>query len=188
MSRPELTPFSHAVMTLVGRDGAGPHDLRSMMLRGGRLFWSTGESLYYSEPKRLATLGYLTAEKAPGKTRERTHYRLTDQGRDALRVWAAAPTAFPRIQNELVLKAMSLDLVGEDAVLEGLRGFRRDLDAVSELVAQGTESADSVPHRARILHINNRYAHRLIELHREWADELEREIEGRTKGAVRDGA
>lgn len=185
MSRPKLTPFSYVILALVGRDGAGPHDLRAMMLRGGRVFWSTGESLFYSEPKRLASLGYLTAEKTPGKTRERTHYMLTGKGLEALREWAATPGTFPRIQNEMAPKTMSLDLVGEDAVLEGLRGFRDDLDAVSQHVAEAEASAESLPHRALVLRINNRYARRLIDLHREWADELEQAIKRQKKGAVR---
>ena len=55
--------------------------------------------------RRLAKLGYLTAEKQPGRTRERTHYRLTDQGREALQTWLAKPAAMPRIS--LILAATS---------------------------------------------------------------------------------
>ena len=60
MSRPELTLFSYEVLALVGRGGAGPHDLRQMAARGRLLAWA-GESQYYTEPKRLAALGYLEA-------------------------------------------------------------------------------------------------------------------------------
>ena len=51
------------------------------------LAWA-GESRYYTEPKRLAKLGYLAARKEPGKTRERTVYTLTDKGLEALREYA----------------------------------------------------------------------------------------------------
>ena len=70
MSRPDLTPFSYTVLTLIGRDGAGPHDLVQYGRRG-RVYSGAATSQYYAEPKRLASLGYLTAEKQPGKTRER---------------------------------------------------------------------------------------------------------------------
>ena len=90
MSSDTLTPFSHVVLVLVGEGGAGPHDL-VRMAREGRMYWDAADSQYYAEPKRLARLGYLTAEKRPGKTRERTFYMLTDKGREAIaRVGAGA--------------------------------------------------------------------------------------------------
>jgi DNA-binding PadR family transcriptional regulator len=61
------------------------------MARRAQLLDWAGESQYYVEPKRLAKLGYLVAHKAPGKTRARTVYTLTDQGLVALREWARTP-------------------------------------------------------------------------------------------------
>ena len=52
-STPKLSPFSYAILALVGRHGAGPHDIVRMM-REGRVFWTTSESHFYAEPKRLA--------------------------------------------------------------------------------------------------------------------------------------
>jgi PadR family transcriptional regulator, regulatory protein AphA len=75
-----LTPFSYVILALVGRGGAGPHDIVRMM-REGAIFWTTSESHYYAEPRRLATLGFLQARTEPGRTRPRTHYELTDAGR-----------------------------------------------------------------------------------------------------------
>ncbi len=68
MARPELTPFSYAVLALVGEGGAGPHDIVRMM-RQGRMYWSAAESHYYAEPKRLEGLGYLVSRKEPGRSR-----------------------------------------------------------------------------------------------------------------------
>ena len=62
MSRDELGLFSYEVLGLVGRTGAGPHDLLQMAKRGRILDWA-GQSQYYVEPKRLAKLGYLEARK-----------------------------------------------------------------------------------------------------------------------------
>ena len=83
-SRDDLTLFSYEMLALVGRGGAGPHDLLQMARSGRFLAWA-GESQYYVEPKRLAKLGYLEARKEPGKTRERTVYTLTEKGLEALR-------------------------------------------------------------------------------------------------------
>ena len=94
MSSPKLTPFSYVVLTLVGESGAGAHDLVRMM-RDGRIYWTAPESQYYAEPKKLAQAGYLSATTQPGRTHSRTHYTLTDDGRQALREWLATPMPLP---------------------------------------------------------------------------------------------
>src|SRR5215203_6072552 len=98
MASTELSLFSIEVLGLVGRDGAGPHDLRRMAQRDRMLAWA-GDSQYYTEPKRLAKLGYLEARKEPGKTRERTVYTLTDRGLDALRAHATTPVSFTPLKS-----------------------------------------------------------------------------------------
>ena len=87
MATTELRLFSYEILGLVGRGGAGAHDLLRMAQRGRILDWA-GESQYYVEPKRLAKLGYLEARKEPGQTRERTVYTLTDKGLEALAEYA----------------------------------------------------------------------------------------------------
>src|ERR1044072_1249639 len=105
------------MLALVGRGGAGAHDLLRIAQRRRCLAWA-GESQYYVEPKRLAKLGYLEARKEPGKTRERTVYTLTEKGLDALREWARTPLEFPPLKSEALLRLLATDLVGEDAVRE----------------------------------------------------------------------
>jgi hypothetical protein len=51
----DLTLFSYEILGLVGRHGAGAHDLRRMARDGRILDWA-GESQYYTEPKRPARL------------------------------------------------------------------------------------------------------------------------------------
>src|SRR6266536_6019846 len=104
----ELSLFSYEILGLVGREGAGPHDLLSMARRGRMLAWA-GESQYYTEPKRLAGLGYLSARKEPGKTRERTVYTLTDQGLDALREYARTTVAFLPVKSDALIRLLTCD-------------------------------------------------------------------------------
>src|SRR5215211_396078 len=98
---PELTLFSYEILGLVGRGGAGAHDLLRLARRGRILAWA-GESQYYVEPKRLAKLGYLQARKEPGKTRERTVYTLTEKGLDALGAFAQTPVRFTPVKSDLL--------------------------------------------------------------------------------------
>ena len=175
MSGSELTPFSYVVLSLVGTGGAGPHDIVRMM-RQGRMYWSAAESHYYAEPKRLARLGYLTARKEPGRTRERTVYELTDRGRAAIRQWLAAPATLPRIQHEAVVKLLAADLGNDEVVLGSLAALREELaDAAARLdVAEAV--AQTLPHRERYLRLVHSLGRRLLAAHAEWLDEVEAEL------------
>ena len=175
MSNDELNLFSYEILGLVGRDGAGPHDLRGMVQRGRMLDWA-GESRYYVEPKRLANLGFLEAHKEPGKTRERTVYTLTDKGLAALREYAQTPARFTPLKNEPLLRLLIADLVGEAATRDGLLALRDELNELEGLVDQAEESAESLPHRRKYLQITTAFLRRYLDLHRELIDDVEREL------------
>src|SRR3954449_8261876 len=104
-SNAKLTPFSYAVLVLVGDGGAGPHDLVRMMRRG-RIYWAASESQWYAEPKRLERLGRLRSRRERGRTRPPTHYELPAVARAPLREWAATPAPFPRTQNEPIVRVL----------------------------------------------------------------------------------
>src|ERR671931_1006422 len=122
----ELTLFSYEILGLVGRGGAGAHDLLRMARRGRILDWA-GESQYYVEPKRLAKLGYLDARKEPGRTRERTVYTLTEKGREALADYARTPVTVTPLKSEPLLRLLICDLVGEEITRESLATLREDI-------------------------------------------------------------
>lgn len=175
MSTQRLTSFSHIVLVLVGGGGAGAHDL-VRMARQGRIYGEFADSQWYAEPKRLAKLGYLAARKEPGKTRERTHYSLTPQGRDALKEWIAHPSPFSRFLLEPAWRLLAADIVGERAVRESLSGLRNEIADLNARLDIGEAVAPTVPHRARYLMLNHRLARKLVAAHAEWLDEVEREL------------
>src|SRR5918996_1182084 len=144
MSSDELSLFSYEILGLVGPGGAGPHDLRGMVRRGRILDWA-GESQYYVEPKRLAALGYLSARKEPGKTRDRTVYALTEKGRQALAEYAGTPAAITPVKSEALLH-------------------------------EAGRTASELPHRAKYLLLVVAFLHRLLDLHEQLVDEVEREF------------
>jgi DNA-binding PadR family transcriptional regulator len=175
MSTADLTPFSYAVLTLVGRDGAGPHDL-VRMARQGRVYWTAADSQWYSEPKRLAKLGFLRAEKRPGRTRERTHYTLTETGRAALLEWAAEPARFPRIQHEAVTRLLLGDMVPDAVLVAGLQSMRTEISEIAAQLGAADAAAAEVPHRTRYLRLNHALARRILDAHSTWIDQVEREL------------
>src|SRR6187200_1263971 len=147
MSSTELSLFSYEILGLVGRQGAGAHDLLRMAQRGRMLAWA-GESQYYTEPKRLARLGYLEARKEPGKTRERTVYTLADKGLAALAEYARTPVTVTPVKSDALLRLLICDLVGEEPTRESLIMLRDDIADLRERLADSERTATELPHRA----------------------------------------
>ena len=171
----KLTPFSYVVLALVGRGGAGPHEIVQMM-REGAVFWTTSESHFYAEPKRLAALGYLKAHARPGKTRERTHYDLTTKGREALKAWLAEPARMPRVQHEASVKLLAADFSDDHTILASVTAMREDLAAAYARLEPMLERAEQLPHRTRYLRLINDFARRILDAQSEWLDDVEREL------------
>jgi PadR family transcriptional regulator, regulatory protein AphA len=176
MSSGALNPLSYVVLALVGDRGAGAHDLVQMMRQGGPVYWGGAPSRLYSEPKRLARLGYLTARTAPGRTNPRTVYRLTAHGRTVLRDWLATPARFPRIKNEAHLRLLAGDLLTDEQIVESFRAMLPELAQLEAVVEEMYDQADRVPHRAQYLRLSHAYARKLVALHREWITDVEREL------------
>src|SRR5581483_6422779 len=147
-----LRSFSYVILALVGRGGAGPHDVVRMM-RQGRIYWAAAESHYYAEPKRLARLGYLEASKEPGRTGQRTHYTLTVEGRAALREWIGEPAELPRVQHEAVVKLLAADLADDATVVRSLAAMREEIAAARSRLDVAEQVAATLKHRERYLRL-----------------------------------
>ncbi len=179
MASVELTLFSYEILGLVGRDGAGPHDLRRMVERGRMLAWA-GESQYYTEPKRLAKLGYLSARKEPGKTRERTVYSLTDKGLEALQEYARTPVAFTPLKSDALVRLLICDLVGEEATRDSIATLRDDIADIESRLTDAEQTAHRLPHREKYLGLSFGFMRRFLELHLELIAEVERGLAPRS--------
>ena len=159
----------------MGRGGAGAHDLLRLAKRGRMLAWA-GESQYYTEPKRLAKLGYLSARKEPGQTRERTVYTLTEAGLEALREHARTPVRFPPVKSDPLLRLLMCDLVGEEVTRESLATLRDDIADLWWRIDAAEGSAHQLQHREKYLLMVTGFLRRLLQLHLELVDEVEREL------------
>ena len=86
-----LSPTSYIVLGLIEAAGeATPYELKSRVAAGLGNFWSLPHAQLYAEPERLAEAGYLSEHREEGG-RHRKHYKLTAEGRKALRDWLAEP-------------------------------------------------------------------------------------------------
>jgi DNA-binding PadR family transcriptional regulator len=175
MSSAELSLFSYEILGLVGRGGAGAHDLLRMARRGRMLDWA-GESQYYVEPKRLAKLGYLDAHREPGKTRERTVYTLTEKGLEALREYATTPVRFTALKSDPLLRLLICDLVGEPITRSSMATLRDDIADLRERLDEAAETARELEHRSKYLLLVIDFLRSYLELHLDLVDAVEREL------------
>jgi DNA-binding PadR family transcriptional regulator len=171
----DLSLFSYEILGLVGSRGAAPHDLLRMARRGRMLAWA-GESQYYTEPKRLADGGYLEARKEPGRTRERTVYTLTDKGLEALREYARTPVGFTPLKSDALLRLLICDLVGEAVTRKSMAALRDDVADIRLRLDEAERTAQELPHRERYLLLVVGFLRRLLDLHLELVDEVDREL------------
>ncbi len=176
MAETELRPFAYVVLALVGERGAGAHDLASMMARSS-LYWDAAQSQWYAEPKRLAVDGYLKASARPGRTTAKTHYTITAKGRVALRRWLALPARFTRMQNEAAIRLLAGDMIDDDIIVASLIGLRDELDRLEASLSVSEGIAEDLPGRTQYLLLSHRLGRRLIDAHRDWIDEVERELQ-----------
>ena len=183
----ELSLFSYEILGLVGRGGVGAHDLLRMARRGRMLDWA-GESQYYTEPKRLARLGYLEARREPGKTRERTVYSLTEKGLDALRSYARTPVRFTPVKSDLLLRLLLCDLVGEEVTRESMLTIREDIADLMERLDESVATAEALPHRSKYLLLTIDFLRDYLALHLELVDKVEREFAASARDETREQA
>jgi DNA-binding PadR family transcriptional regulator len=173
----DLNNVSYVTLALIGDGGASPQDLVEMNRSGGQIYYSVAPSRLYAEPKRLEQLGYVSSEKRPGKTRERTFYTLTDKGREALRRWIVEPPALPRIQNEAVPKLLSGDILGDDErLLDTLLTLRGQLEEQQAKLDEARKRLEALPHRRSYLLLIHELGNRLLQVQREWLDDVEKKL------------
>jgi PadR family transcriptional regulator, regulatory protein AphA len=175
MSSDDLTAISYSVLVLVGEGGASPHDLVRMM-EDGRIYHAAAPSQYYAEPKRLERLGLLESSKEPGRTRERTVYRLTPAGRAALREWVERPAPFPRVTGEPHIRVIGADLVDEASVRESLLAMRSEMAELRSSLDEAVERAATIPHRTKYLLLGHSLARHVLDAYDAWLDEVDREL------------
>lgn len=83
----ERTTTSYALLGLLTVRDWTTYELAKQVRRSLNWFWPRAERKLYDEPKRLVEDGLATAHREHTGQRGRTVYRVTDDGRAALRAW-----------------------------------------------------------------------------------------------------
>ena len=175
MPKNQLTPRTRFSAWSAGT-GAGAHDLLRLARRGRMLDWA-GQSQYYTEPKRLAKLGYLEGAEGAGQDdASGPIYTLTDKGQQALREYARTPVSFTPLKSEPLLRLLITDLVGEAVTRESMATLRDDIADLAARLDDGEATAELLPHRRKYLMLVIDFLRKYLDLHLELVDEVEREF------------
>ena len=76
------------------------------------------------------------------------------------------------------MRRLAPDLVGDDTVVaEGLATLRDDIADIQARLEAGEALAETLPHRRKYLLLVYALVRRLLDVHLEWLDEVERELE-----------
>jgi DNA-binding PadR family transcriptional regulator len=121
-SRP-LTATSYAILGLLALRPWPTYELAKQINRSLRHFWPRAESNLYAEAKRLVTDGYAVARQEHTGERRRTVYRITPQGRKAVREWLDSPGGETRLESEPLLKVFFAEQGSKADLLETLRAI-----------------------------------------------------------------
>jgi hypothetical protein len=75
-----------------------------------------------------------------------------------------------------LVRLLVADLVGEATVRDGIGTLREDIADLARRLDVAEAMADTLPHRRKYLLLSHALARRLLEVHLEWLDEVEREL------------
>jgi hypothetical protein len=103
-------------------------------------------------------------------------YALTDVGLDALREYARRPVGFPPVKSDPLLRLLMCDLVGEQVTRKSLATLRDDIADMWWRLDDAEQSAHQLPHREKYLLLVIDFLRRLLQLHLDFVDEVEREL------------
>jgi hypothetical protein len=71
---------------------------------------------------------------------------------------------------------LAADLVGEVPVRESLLAMREEMAELRAELDAGDARAETLPSRAKYLHLNHRLSRRLLDAYDAWLDDVEREL------------
>jgi DNA-binding PadR family transcriptional regulator len=134
-----LTATSFAILGLLAVRPWPTYELAKQINRSLRHFWPRAESNLYAEAKRLVTGGYAAARQEQTGERRRTVYRITPQGRKALRVWLATPGGETRLESEPLLKVFFADQGSKAALIATLRAMGATAEAQQAVLRRMAE-------------------------------------------------
>jgi PadR family transcriptional regulator AphA len=175
MARPApLTTTSFAILGLLSLRRWTTYELAQQMRRALGHFWPRAESKLYEEPKKLVAHGCATATIEQVGRRSRTVYDITDEGREALAAWMAAPSDGPVIEFEGLVRLFFAEHGTKADLLAAIDAAHAWVDRryeESQGISRGyLDGEGAFPERLPWLIVCGRFLEDMIDAVERWAD------------------
>ena len=118
------TAVTWAVLGLVALAPKSGYDVKRIIDRSVRHFWAASYGQIYPELRRLEEAAWIEGDDAPRGARSRRVYRITPEGRRALREWLHGHETRVELRDESLLRLFFADTLRHDEALALLRGRR----------------------------------------------------------------
>lgn len=142
---------THALLGLLAMRSWTGYELTKQARRSLHHVWPSSEANLYREQRRLVDLGWASVEEEVQDNRPRKRYRITDEGRAALRRWFATDTDPPRIEIEGILRLFLAEHADAQdlhrSLLQTAEHVRADIDAMIGQVEQYRRGEGPFPDR-----------------------------------------
>ena len=143
----ELSPTSRAILGVLGLGPRSGYEIKGLVDNATRFFWAASYGQIYPELRRLSEAGLVEGTADPQGGRQRTVFKLTDAGAEALRDWLTTPPEIQENRDESLLKVFFSDFAGRDATLEALEAkiayHRGVVDRLREVEAESGKDPES---------------------------------------------
>jgi DNA-binding PadR family transcriptional regulator len=124
-----LTRTSHLVLGLIRRGHRTGYEMKGMIERTARFFWTASYGQIYPELARLEQAGLIEGRDDESSGRRRTEYALTGEGEAAFRAWMADNDDLVfEFRSEGLLKLLLSRDLGAEAQLAILARFREQAE------------------------------------------------------------
>jgi PadR family transcriptional regulator, regulatory protein AphA len=115
----ELSNTAYVILGALHERARSGYDIKAFADASTRHFWAVSYGQLYPELKRLLDAGLIEAEDQPTGSRQRTLYRLTRLGEEALADWVSDTGTRPcEIRDEMLVRLFFSDAVEREKRVE----------------------------------------------------------------------
>jgi PadR family transcriptional regulator, regulatory protein AphA len=139
----DLSSTAYVILGLVSREPRTGYEIKAVVDKTTRFFWTASYGQIYPELKRLSEGGLIEGVDAPRGDRKRTVYAITADGRAELKDWLRKPPQTAEMREEGLLKLFFSGALKPAEAVETLRTMRRRrLDLIEQLRAMEPEKTE----------------------------------------------
>jgi DNA-binding PadR family transcriptional regulator len=120
-----LSSTAYVILGMLRAEARSGYEIKQAVDNSTRFFWAASYGQIYPELAKLAKAGLVEGASAPTGGRQRTVYRLTDEGREELRRWLDQAPERLELRDEGLLKLFFAGAADRGQALEIIDAKRR---------------------------------------------------------------